>query len=77
MNTKLATDIALALSGLIRAASQLIVAMIGIMMCLTGSPILAQERVGLSGRRLTMFKPRTHEGQPTLGQRLLAVLDEP
>jgi lipopolysaccharide/colanic/teichoic acid biosynthesis glycosyltransferase len=51
--------------------------MIGIMMCLTGSPILAQERVGLSGRRLTMFKPRTHEGQPTLGQRLLAVLDEP
>jgi lipopolysaccharide/colanic/teichoic acid biosynthesis glycosyltransferase len=50
INTKRATDIALALSGLILTASLIIVAMIGIMMCSPGSPIFAQERVGLYGR---------------------------
>ena len=33
--------------------------MAGIVMCSPGSPIFAQERVGLYGRRFTMFKLRT------------------
>jgi lipopolysaccharide/colanic/teichoic acid biosynthesis glycosyltransferase len=58
-NTKRATDVTLALTGLILTAPLLIVAMIGIMMCSPGSPIFAQERVGRYGRRFTMFKLRT------------------
>jgi lipopolysaccharide/colanic/teichoic acid biosynthesis glycosyltransferase len=61
INTKRATDITLALSGLVLAAPLLVVAMIGIMICSPGSPIFAQERVGLYGRRFTMFKLRTME----------------
>ena len=64
-------DVALALAGLLLSAPILIVAMIGIVICSPGSPIFAQERVGLYGRRFTMFKLRSmklnaHDQQASL-----------
>jgi lipopolysaccharide/colanic/teichoic acid biosynthesis glycosyltransferase len=59
ISAKRATDIALALVGLTVSAPILIVSMIAIVICSPGSPIFAQERVGLYGRRFTMFKLRT------------------
>jgi lipopolysaccharide/colanic/teichoic acid biosynthesis glycosyltransferase len=53
------TDIALALVGLALTAPILILAMLAIAFCSPGSPIFAQERVGLYGRRFTVFKLRT------------------
>ncbi len=62
MNTKRATDITLALVGLIVTTPLIMLAMIGIVMCSPGSPVFAQERVGLYGRRFTM-QAADHEGQ--------------
>ncbi len=59
IGAKRATDIALALAGLMLSAPMLIISMIAIVICSPGSPIFAQERVGLYGRRFTMFKLRT------------------
>ena len=59
INTKRATDIALSLVGLIIAAPIMLLAMIAIVICSPGSPIFAQQRVGLYGRRFTMYKLRT------------------
>lgn len=57
--TKRATDVALALLGLTLSAPILALSMLAIVICSPGSPIFAQERVGLYGRRFTMFKLRT------------------
>jgi lipopolysaccharide/colanic/teichoic acid biosynthesis glycosyltransferase len=57
--TKRTIDIALSMTALIISAPILIVAMIGIVLSSPGSPIFMQERVGLYGRRFTMFKLRT------------------
>jgi lipopolysaccharide/colanic/teichoic acid biosynthesis glycosyltransferase len=59
LDAKRATDIALALIGLALSAPILIVSMIAIVIASPGSPIFAQERVGLYGRRFLMFKLRT------------------
>jgi lipopolysaccharide/colanic/teichoic acid biosynthesis glycosyltransferase len=56
---KRSIDIALALIGLVISAPILVFAMAGIIICSPGSPIFAQERVGLYGRRFIMFKLRT------------------
>ena len=71
MTAKRATDIALALAGLTASAPILAAAMVGIVLSSPGSPIFAQERVGLYGRRFTMYKLRTmkrgaHAAQDTL-----------
>jgi lipopolysaccharide/colanic/teichoic acid biosynthesis glycosyltransferase len=65
------TDIALALVGLTLSAPILAVSMIAIVIASPGSPIFAQERVGLYGRRFTMYKlrsmtPNAHEQQDAL-----------
>jgi lipopolysaccharide/colanic/teichoic acid biosynthesis glycosyltransferase len=57
--SKRALDIALSAAGLAVTAPLLIVASVGIMISSPGSPIFAQERVGLYGRRFTMYKLRT------------------
>jgi lipopolysaccharide/colanic/teichoic acid biosynthesis glycosyltransferase len=59
LDAKRATDIALAIIGLALSAPILIVSMIAIVIASPGSPIFAQERVGLYGRRFLMFKLRT------------------
>jgi lipopolysaccharide/colanic/teichoic acid biosynthesis glycosyltransferase len=59
ISTKRATDIALALIGLTLTAPIISLAMILIVICSPGSPIFAQERVGVFGRRFTMYKLRT------------------
>jgi lipopolysaccharide/colanic/teichoic acid biosynthesis glycosyltransferase len=59
VSAKRAMDIAIALGVLLLTAPLIVLAMIGIMICSPGSPIFAQERVGLYGRRFTLFKLRT------------------
>ncbi len=58
-NVKRATDIVLALAGLSVSAPILAISMVAIVISSPGSPVFAQERVGLYGRRFTMFKLRT------------------
>lgn len=57
--TKRTIDVTIALTVLIIAVPIFLVAVIGIMISSPGSPIFMQERVGLYGRRFTMFKLRT------------------
>jgi lipopolysaccharide/colanic/teichoic acid biosynthesis glycosyltransferase len=59
MVAKRLTDVAIAGIALPLAAPIMLVAMAGIVMNSPGPPIFAQERVGLNGRRFTMFKLRT------------------
>ena len=71
ITAKRAADIALALAGLTVSAPILALSAIAIVISSPGSPIFAQERVGLYGRRFTMFKLRTmrlnaHEHQQAL-----------
>jgi lipopolysaccharide/colanic/teichoic acid biosynthesis glycosyltransferase len=56
---KRAVDIAIALTGLTLSAPILAVSSIAIVLSSPGSPFFTQERVGLYGRRFTMFKLRT------------------
>jgi lipopolysaccharide/colanic/teichoic acid biosynthesis glycosyltransferase len=58
-SAKRAVDITLALAGLTLSAPILAASMIGIAISSPGTPIFAQERVGLYGRRFTMYKLRT------------------
>lgn len=59
ITAKRATDIALAIVGLVLTAPIVLFSMLGIVVCSPGSPFFAQERVGLYGRRFTLFKLRT------------------
>src|SRR5664279_3234169 len=53
------TDVVIAGIALPLAAPIMLVAVAAIVINSPGSPIFAQERVGLNGRRFTMFKLRT------------------
>jgi lipopolysaccharide/colanic/teichoic acid biosynthesis glycosyltransferase len=57
--TKRTVDVTIASIALTLSAPILVVSMIGIVISSPGSPIFTQERVGLYGRRFTMFKLRT------------------
>jgi len=57
--TKRAMDITVASVALAASAPVLLLAMVGIVVNSPGSPIFAQKRVGLYGRRFTLFKLRT------------------
>jgi lipopolysaccharide/colanic/teichoic acid biosynthesis glycosyltransferase len=65
------TDIVVALVALVLTTPIIAVAIVGIFISSPGSPFFAQQRVGLYGRRFTMFKLRTmkpnaHEDLETL-----------
>lgn len=76
ISSKRTTDIALALAGLALSAPILVLAMIAIVICSPGSPIFAQERVGLYGRRFTMFKLRTMKINAHAQQEALRSINE-
>jgi lipopolysaccharide/colanic/teichoic acid biosynthesis glycosyltransferase len=59
ISAKRAIDFTLALVGLTISAPVLAAAMIGIVLSSPGAPIFTQKRVGLYGRRFTMYKLRT------------------
>jgi lipopolysaccharide/colanic/teichoic acid biosynthesis glycosyltransferase len=68
---KRSMDIGISIAALIVSAPVVMVATIGIIVNSPGSPFFAQRRVGLHGRRFTMFKLRTmrpnaHEHQEKL-----------
>ena len=73
---KRAFDIAVAVAGLTLSAPILAASTIAIMICSPGSPIFAQERVGLYGRRFTMFKLRTMNTNAHAGQEALRSTNE-
>ena len=56
---KRAIDVALGIALLVLSLPVIVVAAIGIVCTTGGSPLFAQERVGMHGRRFKMFKLRT------------------